>query len=391
VDIEIVLGSAGPDKNHPNESGAKDLRLFRNGLLVKTWIGDVLRNNKSTSIRTTVPIVAGEKRFPAYAFNSDNIKSLDASLMIAGAASLKRQGSAYLLLIGVEQYENAEYNLRYSVADVSEMEAQLKNQQEKLGNYSPIVTIPLVNNEATKANILLALDRLTGSNTAPLPKSSPAVLSRIKPVQPEDAVLIYFSGHGVSAENHFYLIPHDLGYDGRRNQLNSSGLEKILAHGISDVELETALQPLDADQLLLVIDACYSGQAIESSERRRGPMNTKGLAQLAYEKGIYILTASQNIEVAFEAEAFKHSYLAYALVQEGLKEGAADENRDGKIFLREWFEYANNRVPQLRRLRFKRKELVEDEVDEQKVQRPRVFYTRDEGAKNFLVGRVPTN
>ena len=391
VDIEIVLSSAGPDKNHANESGAKDLRLFRNGLLVKAWNGDVLRNNKATSIKITVAVVAGENRFTAYAFNSDNIKSLDSNLIVNGAPSLKRKGTAYLLLIGVEQYENAEYNLRYSAADVAEMEAQLKNQQEKLGNYNPVVTIPLVNNEATKANILLALDRLTGSNTAQLPKNSPAVLSRIKPVQPEDALLIYFSGHGVSAASHFYLIPHDLGYSGPRNKLNSSGLEKILTHGISDVELETALQPLDANQLLLVIDACYSGQAIESTERRHGPMNTKGLAQLAYEKGIYILTASQNIEVAFEAEAFKHSYLAYALLQEGLKEGAADENRDGNIFLREWFDYANNRVPQLRKQRLKRKELVEDEADEQKVQRPRVFYTRDEGAKNFLVGRVSTN
>jgi hypothetical protein len=120
-------------------------------------------------------------------------------------------------------------------------------------------------------------------------------------------------------------------------------------------------------------------------------MNTKGLAQLAYEKGIYVLTASQNIEVAFEAEAFKHSYLAYALLDEGLSKGLADSDHDKNIFLREWFDYANSQVPQLRKLRFKRKELVEDEADDQKVQRPRVFYTREEGARTFLVGRVTTN
>ena len=333
--------------------------------------------------------MAGPNRFTAYAFNTDNIKSADANLIVNGAESLQRQGTAYLLMVGVEQYENPEYNLRYSVADVSELEEQLKSQQEKLGKYNPIVTIPLVNTEATKANILLALDRLSGTNSGPLPKNAPEVLSKIKPAQPEDAVLIYFSGHGVSADNHFYLIPYDLGYRGPRKRLDASGLQTVLSHGISDREIEAALQPLDVNQLLLVIDACYSGQAVESTERRRGPMNTKGLAQLAYEKGIYVLTASQNSEVAFEAESFKHSYLAYALVEEGLKEGAADEDRDGNIFLREWFDYANNRVPQLRKLRLK-KELVEDEADEQKVQRPRVFYTREEGAKTFLIGRVPT-
>ena len=390
INIEITLSAAATDKDHPNDSGARDLRLFRNGLLVRTWNGDLLKNNRSVTIPATVPIVAGENKFIAYAFNGDNIKSSDANLLVNGPESLKRQGTAYLLLIGIEQYENPAYNLRYSATDVSEMEAQLKAQQENLGRYNPIVTIPLLNSEATKANILLALERLSGANTTPLPSSAPAVLSRIKPAQPEDAVLVYFSGHGVSASNRFYLVPHDMGYKGPRNQLDRVGLANILTHGISDEELETALQPLDANKLLLVIDACYSGQAIESTERRHGPMNTKGLAQLAYEKGIYILTASQNIEVAFEAEAFKHSYLAYALLQEGLKEGLADTNRDGNIFLREWFDYANKRVPYLRKLRFKSKELVEVEADEQKVQRPRVFYTREEGAKTFLVGRVLT-
>ncbi len=392
INIEVSISAAPPDNSHSNDSGARDLRLFRNGLLVKTWAGDLLKDRKSITIETSVPIVAGENEFAAYAFNGDNIKSSDAKFRVDGPLNLKRQGTAYLLLIGVEQYENPEYNLRYAAADVLEMEAQLRAQQEKLGKYSPIVTVPLLNADATKANLLLALNRLSGSNSGPLAPGAPAVLERIKPAQPEDAVLVYFSGHGVSANDHFYLIPHDLGYKGSRKQLNKTGLQQILSRGVSDDDLETALQPLDVDQLLLVIDACYSGQAIESTERRRGPMNTKGLAQLAYEKGMYVLTASQNIEVAFEAEAFKHSYLAHALLEEGLKEGLADTNpRDGKIFLGEWFDYANRRVPELRKLSLKRKELVEEEADEQKVQRPRVFYTREEGAKNFLVGRVSTN
>ncbi|HSE24192.1 MAG TPA: caspase family protein, partial [Pyrinomonadaceae bacterium] len=389
ITVDITLRASPPEKNHPQEGGARDLRLFRNGLLIRAWRGDLIQDTKATTIKATVPIIAGENKFVAYAFNDDNVKSTDANLIITGPASLQRKGTAYLLMIGVEHYENAEYNLRYSAADVAEMEMQLKSQQEIVGTYNPVVTIPLIDGDATKANILLALEHLSGRNTEVLPARAPAVLSRIKPAQPEDAVLVYFSGHGVADNNHFFLIPHDLGYMGQRSKLNETGFELILKHGISDDELETALQPLDADQLLLVIDACYSGQAVESTERRRGPMNTKGLAQLAYEKGMYVLTASQNMEVAFEAEAFKHSYLAYALLEEGLKAGAADDNGDKYIFLEEWFDYANRRVPQLRRSELKRKELVEDEADEQKVQRPRVFYTRDEGAKRFLVGRVP--
>ena len=388
VDIEIQVTGVPSDRDHQGESGAKDLRLFRNGLLVKTWTGDLLQNNNACTLRTTIQIVAGENRISAYAFNKDNIKSLDATVLVNGADNLKRQGTANLLVIGVERYENPQYNLKYPVDDANAMGAQLQSEQEQLGKYNPIVTIPLTDAQATKKNILLALARLAGNKTEPLPDDAPKILSSIKAAQPEDAVVIYFSGHGAAVGDRFYLIPHDLGYKGSRDKLDAAAWKTILSHSISDEELVEALTPLDAGQLLVVIDACNSGQALESSERRRGPMNTKGLAQLAYEKGIYVLTASQSIEVAFEADALKHSYLAYALIEEGLKKRAADSNHDGNIFLQEWFEYANERVPQIRKTRYRgSKELVEDEVDEQKVQRPRVFYTRESGAKQFLIAR----
>ncbi len=143
VDVELEIKAASPDANHLLGSGAKDLRLFRNGLLIKTWTGDVLNGAKSRTLRASVPIVAGENRFSAYAFNNDDVKSLDANLRVQGADSLKRRGAAYLLVIGVEEYENPEYNLRYPVADAVEMGLLLRSQQERLARYQPTVTIPL--------------------------------------------------------------------------------------------------------------------------------------------------------------------------------------------------------------------------------------------------------
>ena len=79
-----------------------------------------------------------------------------------------------------------------------------------------------------------------------------------------------------------------------------------------------------------MIDACNSGQALEAEEKRRGPMNSKGLAQLAYEKGMYILTAAQSYQAALEAAQLGHGLLTYALVEEGLKTPIADnEPKDG--------------------------------------------------------------
>ncbi|HXD30757.1 MAG TPA: caspase family protein [Pyrinomonadaceae bacterium] len=391
--VRITVNEAGVDSEHSQGSGARDLRLFRNGLLVKVWSGDLLTqgpmHGNEQKFEAILPIVAGENRFTAYAFNRDNVKSQDVTASVLGADSLKRTGTAYVLAIGVGRYENSEYNLNYSVADAQAIGEQWSQQQQLVGLYNPIVVIPLLNEEATKANILLALRRLAGSDVGVLPPNAPASLAKIRVAQPEDAVLVYFSGHGTAQHDRFYLIPHDLGYQGSRSQLYAEGLQTILTHSVSDVELEDALRPLDSQQLLLVIDACNSGQALEAEEKRRGPMNTRGLAQLAYEKGMYVLTASQSVEVAFESAALQHSYLAYALIEEGIKSGAADSDRDGQVVLDEWFDYAMVRVPRMGKdKRVGSKELIEVEPDERRVQRPRAFYAVRAGSQPLVVARI---
>ena len=150
-----------------------------------------------------------------------------------------------------------------------------------------------------------------------------------------------------------------------------------------------------------MIDACNSGQALEAEEKRRGPMNSKGLAQLAYEKGMYILTAAQSYQAALEASKLGHGYLTYALVEEGLKTPAADvEPKDNQLLLREWLDYATNRVPQMQQeLIDKGKrgiglKVVFVEGDEKikdfnkrNLQRPRVFYRRETETTPLVVAK----
>jgi WD40 repeat protein len=387
--LRLNIVEAPADGEYNEASGVRDLRLFRNGLLVQSWSGDVLKGSSKQTLETKVAVVAGPNEFTAYAFNRNNVKSADAALTINGAETLRRKGTAYVIVVGVGSYANTQYNLNYSEADATEIGAQLKSQQELLGRYDPVEVIPLLNQEAKKENILLALKLLAGSGGDALPKGSPAALEKLKPAQPEDAVIFYFSGHGTAQDDRFYLIPHDLGYAGQRSRLDSAGLANILAHSISDLELEEALRNVDVDQLLLIIDACNSGQALNAEDERRGPMNARGLAQLAYEKGMYILTASQSDEVAFESAGLKHSYLAYALVEEGIKSGAADEDNDGQVFLKEWLDYATERVPRIGGGKKQTGKQVEEvDADEQRVQRPRVFNMRDGGAERFEVARL---
>ena len=390
VNLRLAVSEGAADAQHPNGSGVRDVRLFRNGALVKVWRGELkLDARGKATLDATVMIVAGENHFTAYAFNHDNIKSSDATLMVTGADSLKRAGTAYILAVGINEYANKDYNLNFAMADAQAFGEELARQQTKLKNFGSVQVISLLNRDATKANILGALARLAGTDTGPWPAGAPADLHKLKPAEPEDAVFVYFAGHGTAAGPRFYLIPHDLGYRGARTALDAAGLKAILAHGISDVELEQAFEKVDASVLLLVIDACNSGQALEAEEKRRGPMNSQGLAQLAYEKGMYILTAAQGYQAALEAAQLGHGFLTYALVEEGLKTAAADTAKNGQVVTREWLDYATFRVPQLqevqmnearkagRDLVFVEGEQSIREVEKRSLQRPRVFYRRE--------------
>jgi WD40 repeat protein len=380
-------------------AGAQDVRLFRNGSLVKVWRGDVLKGQAGATLETTISVVAGQNQLTAYAFNRDNVKSTDATLAINGADSLKRPATLHLLAVGVNQYANSGYDLKYAAADARAFTEEVERQQRKVGGYGQIEVTTLVDREATKGNLLYALKRLAGSADTK-PPGAPASLEKIKAAEPEDGVVVFYAGHGTAQDQRFYLIPHDLGYAGARTELDETGLKTILAHSVSDLELEQACEGIDAGHLLMVIDACNSGQALEAEEKRRGPMNSKGLAQLAYEKGMYILTAAQSYQAAMEAEQLGHGYLTYALVEEGLKSAAADSvPKDGQVVLREWLDYATDRVPRMQEAKMKEgrglahkvafvegDEKVED-VDRRSVQRPRVFYRREPESQPMVVAK----
>jgi WD40 repeat protein/uncharacterized caspase-like protein len=390
--VRIEVTEAATDSQHTRGSGAQDVRLFRNGALVKVWRGDVLKGQAHTTLETEVTITTGENRLTAYAFNHANIKSADAQQVVQGAPALQRRGTAYVIAVGVNQYTNPNFNLNFAVADAELFSAEWVKQQSALKHFAQIEPVLLTNAQATKANLITALQRLAGMA---LPANAPAALQRLQRAQPEDGVVIYFAGHGIAYEQRFYLLPHDLAYQGKREDLSDAALRRVVAAALSDEELERLFEPIDAGTTLLVLDACNSGQALEAEEKRRGPMNAKGLAQLAYEKGLNILTAAQSYQVAKENSTLGHGYLTYALVEDGLRKMAADRRpHDGQVVLREWFDFASTAVPQMQASKvnsdpaYQDRGLVKARLQKMReVQRPRVFYRREAEPQPLVIGK----
>lgn len=106
---------------------------------------------------------------------------------------------------------------------------------------------------------------------------------------------------------------------------------------------------------------------------------------------MYVLTASQSFQSAHGSGKFNHGYLTYALVEEGLKGLAADSSpRDDRVMLREWFDYATSRVPNIRQDAAERRDPVHtggrrSAHDPRDAQHPRVFYRRGLEATPFVV------
>ena len=128
-------------------------------------------------------------------------------------------------------------------------------------------------------------------------------------------------------------------------------------------------------------------------------MNSKGLAQLAYEKGMFILTAAQSYQSALEASELGHGLLTYALVLQGLEQAKADINpKDNLVVVNEWLDYATESVPRVHLEHLSRTIGLGQPgnggngvVDaDQRLQRPRVFYRRELEAHPWVISRVST-
>ncbi len=309
---------------------------------------------------------SSEVEFAAYAFNSDRVKSGQAVktyVVSKDVTSQRARGRAYVVTFGVNKYESPVWNLRYAANDARKMSELLTANLSKGGSFAEVVPIPLIaddenagdglieRRDATKANIRSVFELLAGNqpDKERLERLTSAIgaatLAKIREAMPEDAVIMSFSSHGYADQNGiFYILPTDIGSETRRTVT-----PELLRSSISSDELSLWLGDVDAGEMVIVVDACNADAAVRNSEFKPAPMGSRGLGQLAYDKGMQILTATQADNVAIESGGkIGHGLLNYALLKEGIEASAADfQPKDGKVLLREWLEYGETRVPKL--------------------------------------------
>ncbi|MDP2701605.1 MAG: caspase family protein, partial [Candidatus Rokubacteria bacterium] len=234
----------------------------------------------------------------------------------------------WAVVIGVGQYNSSAIpQLRYSVPDAELVHQVLVGQ----GGFK-------------KENVLLLTDKTERKPTLrDLKWALGTFLARS--AKKDDLIVIFFAGHGApeidprGAESDGlakYLVPSDAD----PNDLYSTALPMD--------EFQTIFDRIEADKVVVFLDACYSGAAggrtFASRRTRAARVDELFLDRLTRSKGRAIITASRASEVSLEVPELGHGLFTHYLVQ-GLR-GAADLDRDGIVSLQELYQYLEQQVAQ---------------------------------------------
>lgn len=152
-------------------------------------------------------------------------------------------------------------------------------------------------------------------------------------VRPTTDVYVYYSGHGLPAEDGqgLYLLPQ---------RAHKDLIEKT---AISQREINGFIQAAKPKSVTIFLDSCYSGLARtgETLLASARPVALKADKKL-FPDEFTVITASQADQISSSSPDLKHGIFSYYLMR-GM-EGEADANRDGKITAGEMHGYLAEQV-----------------------------------------------
>jgi WD40 repeat protein len=297
--------------------GIKDVRLYHNGKIVD--VGAILEQ-KDAEVDGKHVRVIGYNVWPVPGPNVFQAVSTgvydnpgDQAEMRQTFSGEPRKGQLNLITVGISAYGQLpkEYQLKVAANDAERVKTAISTYSQ--GVFTNIVASDLTDGRATKAQILGTLDKL-------------------KSAKPEDSVILFLSGHGLTDDSDWYFLPGDATAEDSDSW-------------ISATEIRTALEKSGAQRVFVIIDACYSGGTVEnfyavSSFQKR--FLTNGLRS----SGIQVLTATRRDQLAPESAELGAGFLTY-LVDQALKGQGDVDPKDGWISSQEVAKFTAQALPEL--------------------------------------------
>ena len=232
--------------------------------------------------------------------------------------------SLHIIAIGCARFADSSINLKYPVKDAREMIRLFKTRS---AFYGKIRVDTLFDEQVSAAKIMSLKSKL--------------LLSR-----PDDFVILYYAGHGTIVNQQYLLSTY---YTHMENQALQS---------ISYENVEGLLDSIPARNKLMLIDACYSGEADkDANNKTTGIPNAPNAAQqrktfelmqamfsdLRKSNGASVIGSSGPSELALETDVLQNGVFTYFL-KKALQDKAADLHKNGEITVSELAGYLKEQV-----------------------------------------------
>lgn len=331
-----------------------DIELMAKGKDISTynvWINDVPihgidgKKLNSNDFREHITLVPGKNKIQFAAQNSDGNESLRDAFEITYDAKNQDKPQLYIVSLGVSEYENSTYNLKYAAKDAEDVIKKLGGSKA----FSKVNSMSFKDKDVDKS----VLDK---------------VHSFFQKAGPQDIVLLFVAGHGVLDANlDYYYAAYDTDFDDPAK------------NGIAYNELEAVLDKLKTVRKMLLMDTCHSGEVDDEeyeviaqnttsnegasdlvfrtaganvqSKFKAGAQNAFNLARESFTDlrkftGTTVLSSAAGGEFAIESKEWQNGLFTYCLLN-GLSSMDADLDHDGEIWLSEIQDYLYVIVPKL--------------------------------------------
>ena len=307
-----------------NRTPVTDVRLTVNGFPV-TLDSDVDGLN-ARRLSQKVRLQSGKNTIKLVATDRQKNKSEEAALTIncqTQSSILQKSDKPILhvLAVGTSKYEDSTIDLRFSDNDAKDFAAAWQAQSG--GLYADVFTHVLVNEDATRENLLEKVNQL------------------IDNVNEGDRVVILFSGHGATDKrDKYYLITHD------------TKPESLRSTAVAHTDIDAAVEDLLAArcQVLLFVDTCHSGGAVGTKSLNAGAKSLRQTKRDYWRNtGSVVFTSSLPGQESFERTEWENGAFTEAILEamSFSSKTNADANRDGRLSISELQLYLENRVSQL--------------------------------------------
>ena len=221
-------------------------------------------------------------------------------------------GVLHVLAIGVDRFGDKAggLHLDYAAEDARDVATALLDGQKSApgrpGLYADVTEEYLPNDQARRADILDALDRM-----AQAMQKNPD----------KDVAVILVSSHGEMIDRQFYLIPYDF---------DAGSLNRATGSALSASDFAKKISAIaEHGRVLLLLDACHSG-AVGAGGWATDP-DARVLQDAMDLENVTVLASSKKNELSQELPAWKHGAFAQAFLD--ALSGAADPEGHGVIRL----------------------------------------------------------